>query len=369
MRSLSVLSCMMFGVALSQLGCSSPSEPEPGTESAAGAILGSKMPAMSSGVSTTIPFLQRTHFVRTEGTPNGEPWAKVAFPEPGVIEFDGTDGHSLLDVASSGVSFDDGDAMAKYMVENFNAKEVLAEDGRLSFALTIVTDGKVGYTDNITAESFDFVHVTNPVLAILGGKEGVIHFRDEKPVPVQSAYGAGCVNGVVNQGVLLPYSQCNALIQTFLPAPFLPSMFATSAVTSVAEPPSSTGPARVGACGDTSPPPWPGTGGYPNGGGIGRTTCIPQIDSGLPGTNVSAPYLSIMSTISPTKQSPYGYKKDFKQTYRRDISIIGQWEATGPLVGTCARHGIKGDRERFDTITFPAQFTAQAATICAEPWQ
>ena len=237
MRSLSVLSCMMFGVALSQLGCSSPSEPEPGTESAAGAILGSKMPAMSSGVSTTIPFLQRTHFVRTEGTPNGEPWAKVAFPEPGVIEFDGTDGHSLLDVASSGVSFDDGDAMAKYMVENFNAKEVLAEDGRLSFALTIVINGKVGYAENVTPESFDFAQVTNPVLAILGGQEGVIHFRDQKPVPVQFSHGAGCVNGVLDEGIVLPYSQCHALLNPFLPVPFLPPMFSIDAVTSVTEPP------------------------------------------------------------------------------------------------------------------------------------
>ena len=310
-------------------------------------------PIIDPGISVEVPFSERVHLTRTEGEASDSPWAKIERPEPGVIVFDGTEGHPLIDVPDAGITIQSNDDLVAYMVEHFNARKVEGADGQASFSLTIVTVGEVGYAENVNLESMDFVKVSNPVLALLGGKEGVIHLQDQPPIPVQFSYGANCVLGQIDQGIVLPFRQCSAFMPDAISIPGFFRMFGTSAFTSVTEPPSpEQGNQYVGSgCS----------------GGSGPGYCVPQFGQRPPSgpNDAFAPILWTDSRVTGEK-GPSQERRQ-KRSYGLKIATFGSYGDFGRIVGSCARHRISGNREKFDTITYPGLFDRSAAKICLEP--
>lgn len=309
-------------------------------------------PIIDPGISVEVPFSERVHLTRTEGEASDSPWAKIERPEPGVIVFDGTEGHPLIDVPDAGITVQSNDDLVAYMVEHFNARKVESADGQASFSLTIVTVGEVGYAENVNLESMDFVKVSNPVLALLGGKEGAIHLQDQPPIPVQFSYGANCVLGELHQEMTLPFRQCSSFMPQVASIPGLTSVFGTSVFTAVTPPPE---PAEQGnqyiGCG----------------GGSGPGNCVPQFGQRPPGTSgrVTTPFLRLDSRTTG-ERGPAQYRRA-RATYALSIDSVGSYVDFGGILGTCGRHGIDGIREKFDTITYPGRFDRAAAKICTQP--
>jgi hypothetical protein len=205
----------------------------------------------------------------------------------------------------------------------------------------------------VTLESMDFVKVSNPVLALLGGKEGVIHLQDQQPIPVQFSYGANCVLGQIDQGIVLPFRQCSAFMPDAISIPGFFRVFGTSAFTSVTEPPSpEQGNQYVG----------PGCSG-----GNGPGYCVPQFGQRSPGSgnDAFAPYLRLDSRVT-TDRHPF-QRREERRDYRVGINVYSTYDASGSVVGSCARHRSDGFREKFDTITYPGAFDRTAAKICTQP--
>jgi hypothetical protein len=348
--SLVALTGLMF-VVFSSSACSSFSEPERSGLSEQG--LESSEPTIDPGVSVEIPFSEQVHLLRKEGESSGSPWAKVERPEPGVIVFDGTEGHPLLDVADAGASFGNTDDIVAYLVEHFNARKVEEADGRVGFALTVVTVGEVGYAKNVTLESMDFVKVSNPVLALLGGKEGVIHLQDRPPIPVQFSYGANCVLGELHQEMTLPFRQCSAFMPQVLPVPGFSMIFGANSVTSVTPPPTPPNTRVVGGCAAAP------------GGGVCMPTVVevPAVSSSV----VTAPRLSLVARAKGERSAIEGSSPARAAYETRLDTLVGTYEHFGQVVGSCGRHGIEGMREKFDTISFPAVFGRSAAKLCLRP--
>lgn len=307
-------------------------------------------PIIDPGISVEVPFSERVHLTRTEGEASDSPWAKIERPEPGVIVFDGTEGHPLIDVPDAGITIQSNDDLVAYMVEHFNARKVEAADGQASFSLTIVTVGEVGYAENVNLESMDFVKVSNPVLALLGGKEGVIHLQDQPPIPVQFSYGANCVLGELHQEMTLPFRQCSAFTPDAIVIPGFSRVFGTNAFTSVTAPPDVAGTRYVAGC--TTPTP----------GGA----CVPAVAQ-VPSqsSRVSTPLLQIDSRVS-ARRGPSQERRQ-RRAFDLKITALGQHDDFGDILGSCARHATDGIRDKFDTITYPGVFDRSAAKICTQP--
>lgn len=364
MKTAAIILSIISGAAFTLTGCQEPSEVGTSEES-----LTTKTETLPAGMSKEVPAVTRRIITRGEGKASDSPWAKITFPSKGQILFDGSDGHPLLDIADKGLTFTGKDQFVEFMIDNFNAIEERASDGTRSFRLSIGIIGDVGYADQATDQSFRFNATLNPVLSILGGKEGTIHVLDSPPVPVQKSLGVGCVERTLNQESPVTLKQCISHSPSIWPnqPPSLPDSQSTFASSETPVPPPSEPTYRSGGCQpETTTPGWPAPSGYPNSGGTyGR--CIPIINQNPPtGPSLTAPEMSLDIRILTDSTAVHGIVK--ARTYIQRGILLAPAGPKDGLKRTCSRHDVSGLKEHFDTVLYPADRPKSFSYACFETW-